>query len=457
MSIRIRARNRSPLAAASLLVILATGPARAAVLGNPILSRGLVVYGSPASNLPSLNDGSYGSGWAVGANTWAAYHLPKTTSNVVVAWNNPSYTWSDLLTDQPTNHSGCVQGTALTYPTDYQILTSSNSTNGSDGVWTSRVTVTDNQVSSRSHLVTTAGDAWVKLSISAGTGNLDEFDVFDASDSLSDTWMFIGTSISANAYKGTPPVTDFQKLVESSTGTTPVVVKAGIPCIYSSDVSKNIGGYLSYGRYSRYWAIEMGTNDAWGGGTAGLAVFKTALQLVIDSAKGRHIQPMIARVLATNPAAMTSSPWQVNQAFLAAIDSLTAKNGLVPGPDLYTYFLAHPTELNSDGVHPNATGAASIQRLWAEAMIAAVYSSTTSLAAKSRSVFPMTLSPRDGGFAVSCGSRGCGGLSLNALDGRRVDLGRRDFVPKDAAPPGLYVLRSSGPSGSGEAKILLGW
>ena len=65
---------------------------------------------------------------------------------------------------------------------------------------------------------------------------------------------------------------------------------------------------------------------------------------------------------------MAAPKWQVNIAFETAIDSLTTQNKLIAGPDLYSYFLAHPTEIGGDGIHPNVTGAASIQRLWAEKM-----------------------------------------------------------------------------------------
>jgi len=111
----------------------------------------------------------------------------------------------------------------------------------------------------------------------------------------------------------------------------------------------------------------MGTNDAWGGGNENVAKFKQNLQLVIDSCKARGIQPIIARVLATNPAI---TKWQVHPDFQKAVDELTRANKLIKGPDLYTWFLAHPEQLNgeSDGVHPNAIGAASIQKLWAEKM-----------------------------------------------------------------------------------------
>jgi lysophospholipase L1-like esterase len=433
------------------LVTFAAG-GLAAVTPNPLLTRGLSPYASSTSGLSSLNDGNYGNGsWTSGNGSWVAYHLKTSPTKIVVAWNNPSYYWSDSVTQTPLTHSSCEGGSSLTFPANYQILTSSNSTNGTDGTWTNRLSVTGNLVSSRSDLVTTGGDSWVKLAISSGTGSLDEFDVYDASNGSEDTWAFLGTSISANTYKGTPPSTDFQKLVEAgSPANTPAVVKAGVPCITSTDVSSHISNYLKFAGSNHFWAIEMGTNDAWGGGSGNVTTFTNALQKIVDSAKAHGIKPMIARTLATNASA---AGWQVNGAFLTAVDNLTSKNGLVAGPDLYTYFLAHPTELNSDGVHPNATGAASIQRLWAQAMLKSLYTTPSSL--RQRPTHDrLAVTPRSNGWMVGCGGSSCADLELIRMDGKRLTLAGTEpgFLPAGRFAPGLYVLRSRE---NGERTILI--
>lgn len=333
------------------------------------------VHGSPVTGLGNLTDGRFGNGsWNISGGSWVAYKLPSATGKIVLTWNNPSYTWSDYVT----NASRCAQGSNLSFPSDYEILSSPNSTNGSDGTWTSRAEITGNKVSSRMHVVEIGTDQWVKMRVVSGNGDIDEMGIHDASGGANDTWTFIGTSISSNAFKGSPPATDFVKLVSEGTkgSNTPAVVKAGIPCIASTDVSNNIGRYLDFAGSSRFWAIEMGTNDAWGGGTGNVQTFKSALQKVIDSAKGRGIRVAIARPLATNAA---KAGWQMNQAFLAAVDDLAKANDLAAGPDLHSWFLAHPSELDDDGVHPNAAGAASIQRLWAEAMLKTVYSPNSSV------------------------------------------------------------------------------
>ena len=49
------------------------------------------------------------------------------------------------------------------------------------------------------------------------------------------------------------------------------------------------------------------------------------------------------------------------------IAELTAQNDLLPGPDLYAWFAAHPEQLR-DGIHPTDAGILAINRLWAEAV-----------------------------------------------------------------------------------------
>jgi hypothetical protein len=147
----------------------------------------------------------------------------------------------------------------------------------------------------------------------------------------------------------------------------------------ADDISK----YLANAGNIHFWAIEMGTNDGWDKLPA--ASFKANLQRVIDSCKAYQIEPVIARMIATDSA---KAKWQVSPDYLAAIDDLTLKNNLIPGPDFYNYFKQHQSELApNDGVHPNGvTGAASIQRLWAEKMDSLVYKKSSAVKPKSHIV-----------------------------------------------------------------------
>ncbi len=413
------------------------------IVPNKRLNTNASSYGNPVSGLGNLTDGSFGNGsWNASSGSWVAYKLPSSPGRIVLSWNNPSYAWSDYVT----NASKCAQGSSLTFPSDYEILSSSNSTNGVDGTWTSRVTITGNKVSSRSHVAEIGADNWVKLRVTGGSGGFDELAIHDASSGSDDTWAFIGTSISSNAFKGTPPATDFVELVtEGTNGTnTPAVVKAGIPCIASTDVSNNIDRYLEFAGSSRFWAIEMGTNDAWGGGAGNAQTFKAALQKVIDSAKGRGIRVVIARPLATNAG---KAGWQMNQAFLTAVDDLAETNGLDAGPDLYSWFVSHPSELNDDGVHPNAVGAASIQRLWAEAMIKSVYSGSGPVdqIGRNRNMAKVpSVRVRCSAVGFHIDADGVGGpMRLVSMDGsvRKVGLDGNGFVPNAWGLTGMQWLQ----------------
>jgi hypothetical protein len=148
---------------------------------------------------------------------------------------------------------------------------------------------------------------------------------------------------------------------------TPAMLRGGIGCINSSEVVEHLGEYLEYAGNVKFWAIEMGTNDAWGGGDWNLATYKKNMQTIIDSAKAHGITPIIARIIATDS---SKAGWQVNPAFLEAVDKLTEENSLPKGPDFFAYFKEHPEQLASDGVHPNGDkkGGQAMHHLWAEAL-----------------------------------------------------------------------------------------
>jgi len=352
----------------ALVLISTLSMLASSISSNPIISRGKHVYTS-RGRADFLVDNKFKTEtWYVTDTCWIAISLKKGPSKVFVNWNNPEYAWSNELSPAKCPNS-------ISFPVDYDILTSPNSTNGLDGEWEIACSVRENIVSARGHLINFKGAKWVKISIIKGGGMLDEIEVFDASKGMKDSWFFVGTSISANTYKGTPPTENFADLINKKfSGFNPIMVRGGIGCISSNDFVKNLSKYFKMAGNVKYWAIEMGTNDAWGGGDETVAQFKQNLQLVIDSCNAKGIKPIIARVLATN---QSITHWQINSAYLTAIDELTKENKLMEGPDLYGWFIVHPEELQAgtDGVHPNELGAASIHRLWAEKM-AVLYSTS---------------------------------------------------------------------------------
>jgi len=341
------------------MALTIVGQCFAKINPNPKISEGKPVYTSTGT-APFLVDNKFNAeSWNVTENSWIAIQLEKGPSKVFLNWNNPAYPWSNKLSP-----AKCPNN--IEFPVDYDLLISSNSTNGADGDWTVVETIRGNFVSALGHAIDFKDACWVKMAIIHGGGTIDEIQVFDISNSADDLWFFVGTSISANTFKGTPPEKNFADLVaKKHTGYNPVMIRGGIGCISSTDFVNNFTHYLAMAGNVKFWAIEMGTNDAWGGTNENVATFKNNLQQVIDSCKARGIQPIIARVLATNE---SLAKWQVHPDYLKAVDDLTAENHLIAGPDFYTWFINHPEDLNSDGVHPNASGAANIQRLWAEKM-----------------------------------------------------------------------------------------
>lgn len=332
---------------------------------NPLISKFKPIYASFSGSPTSLVNGKFGeTAWGVKDSSWIALKLELGPKRIFFTWNSTNYMWSDSIAE-PGN---CIEGLPL--PVNYNIMISGNSTNGMDGTWNVVDSVRGNPVAARGHVIDFNSSFWVKMLVIKGGGKIDEVEVFDITDGADDTWFFMGTDITADAFKKPVPFKDFRYFVRDyvkdiNPKAIPAIIRGGIGCSKTTSMAADINKYLQEAGNVSYFAIETGTHDAWGGTTENLAAFTKSLQTIITACKKKGIRPIIARIPATDPG---KASWQVNEAFLKAIDDLTKKNKLLPGPDLYNWFLQHPDELKDNGVHPTQSGSTSIHRLWAEAV-----------------------------------------------------------------------------------------
>ncbi len=326
---------------------------------NKLVSGGLVAY-TGTTTTDYLTDG-YLTNWKSSNAKEIALNVGEGPKRLRIDWESfGDCAWATDFT------SGCGHsGVALS---DFKILTSANSTDGSDGDWEEAASVENNPVMARGVEIDFAGKSWFKFVSEGDVGQILEIEAFDMSAGGTDTWFFMGTSISQMGIKQQDTDSTTAQLIHARYPEyTPAMLRGGIGCINSTEVVEHLGEYLEYAGNVKFWAIEMGTNDAWGGGDLNLQTYVKNMQTIIDSAKAHGITPVIARIIATDSA---KAGWQVNPAYLEALDKLVAENGLPQGPDFFGYFKEHPEMLASDGVHPNAEtkGGQAMHHLWAEAL-----------------------------------------------------------------------------------------
>lgn len=329
------------------------------IVPNQLLTRGVVAKTSDGDN-SYITDGQL-TGWKNSKAKDIAIQISNPVDTLLITWESMGdFAWATDFT------TGCSHnGTPLK---NFKILTSANSTDGKDGDWEEVAVVENNPVMSRALSIPFSGKSWFRFVSDESVGEILEIEAFDISNGGNDTWFFMGTSISQMGMKQQDTDTTVADLIHARfPNYTPAMLRGGIGCINSTEVVARLSDYLKYAGTVKYWAIEMGTNDAWGGGDWNAETFRKNMQTIIDSAQARGITPVLARIIATDP---DKAGWQVNPKFLQIIDDLTEKNSLPQGPDFYSYFESHPELLGSDGVHPNgsAGGGQAMHHLWAEAL-----------------------------------------------------------------------------------------
>ena len=345
------------LLAAFGMVIFAGIPAFA-ITPNKLVSGGLKAH-TGSTTTDYLTDG-YLTNWKSSSEKEIALNVGVGPKKLLITWESyGDCAWATNFTSN-CGHSGIALS-------NFKILTSANSTDGTDGDWVEAATIVDNPVMARGVEIDFDGKSWFKFVSEGDVGQILEIEAFDMSAGGTDTWFFMGTSISQMGIKQQDTDSTTAQLIHARFPEyTPAMLRGGIGCINSTEVVEHLSEYLEYAGIVKFWAIEMGTNDAWGGGDWDLDAYVKNMQTIIDSAKAHGITPIIARIVATNP---EKSGWQINPAFLEAVDKLVEDNKLPKGPDFYNYFLEHPELLGSDGIHPNSEGGGqAMHHLWAEAL-----------------------------------------------------------------------------------------
>lgn len=328
----------------------------------PLLSRGKSVAASKrGSNADRLTDGKYRSGfWQADLPTaekpsWVAIDVGAGPEKLLLAW-----TASASFNHNETTYGG---------PGSYRIEVSADSSDGADGTWKPVVTVSGNVYRTRAHGFDFAGNRWVRLAITgpSKTTNqygvqLDELDLHDISGGAEDTWFFLGDSVTAFAFDRAPKhQPSFAELIaKQHPGYFPMMLNGGVGFEKTGEGLKRLPALLTEHPEIHFWALGYGTNDA-AGDTTDTAAFEQNLEAMVKLVKAAGRVPVIARIPFA-PREHEGLP-----KFNAAIDAIARKNGLLPGPDLYAHFKAHPEEL-ADGLHPNDAGIVSINRLWAAAV-----------------------------------------------------------------------------------------
>lgn len=250
-------------------------------------------------------------------------------------------------------------------PRTYQIQASTDSTNGTDGGWTTVETVTDNLVRSRVDLVNAPGARWVRLSFQTEWGGtlqmepfLREVSVYEKQGpGAPDVWTVYGDSTTAVGLDPSQPEVFDTAVAARHPGYAPMLIPAGTGGDVSGDAITRMGVGLPTVPRGSVVGLCYGTNDA--KQAVAIADYKAHLQSAIDLVRAAGDVPLLAVL-----------PWSLNGAiadYAQACRDVAAANALPPGPDFYTYFKDHPDELEVDKVHPNVTGIQSMQRLWAAA------------------------------------------------------------------------------------------
>lgn len=369
-------------------------PAPLVSLGKPVFTNS-----TDQANKGLLVDGKYKNGNGLvfsptgTSATWASIDVGTGYTKLLLVWKDIGAT--DYFAPIEAGSTTDYNVTSGMFPTGYLVKTSSDSSDGDDGTWTTAVTVSDNAAPARSHVIDFTGMRWVRFEATAtyevSTGKwrvarIDELELHDISTigpgDLTDSWFVMGDSITKMTFDRARQAGEFDAVITAQRPSyNPAVIGAGIGYETAADALRHLQTetWLQNSEGLNFVTLAYGTNDSWCGNcTPESKGFETTLRSIIKALTDANRVPVLARI-PWNTVSPASVPL-----FNAVIDKLQQEFELPCGPDLYSVTMAHPeyigatgtvqsdcavTYVGKDGVHPQTSAAKNaIQAAYAQAV-----------------------------------------------------------------------------------------
>jgi hypothetical protein len=322
----------------------------------PLISYNVPAYtGSGTNSNPAkANDGDPMTTWGPStAPAWLAYDLSKVPvaqrQSVLVAWN--------------AEHAGCylctpAAGQAI--PIDYtiEINMAASAASAPTTGWTEVARATGETHGTYQFPVSLGGANWIRTSVTKssepGGGVAIEFDVFSTPSGATDSWLFMGDSITYMTMSY--PWCDVPQLVHKARADRwPAMIDAAIGGTNTTTAMAVIDDTMA-GFPGRYVVLAYGTND---------------------HSNELHMEELVQHVIAAGKIPVVPHmPWSDGKLtegplINAQIDALYVKYPVIlKGPDLWAAFLNRTDYIPSGDVHPNGPGQEYLRGLWATTMAA---------------------------------------------------------------------------------------
>jgi len=321
---------------------------------------------------------------------WVAYDLSAVPEEqrgpVLVAVYNESFGYDNSSTSN----------TPLAYSVPADFTLEANAAPGGTGVapssgWVTLAAVTGNRWHSRTLALDLTGYGWLRLVATAGLstnqpGNRDvelKLEVFDAHLGNTDSWIFVGDSITATGMshleRGGQNFS--QRVSAASPEHYPLYENAGQPFDAAQAEGAARLAVALANSPAKYVALAYGTNDG-GAGLASDDAFYEAYRHLVEMVLAAGRVPVVPTI-----------PWPDEEPWRTAIGDpidgpahglnvqltrlkadLRAEGKVVlDGPDLWHFFEANPSLMGTHDVHPTEAGYVAMRHLWADTMLGICY------------------------------------------------------------------------------------